>query len=104
MSGLDNTSYTTRTITTTGGTITHQDSVIIGTNAGAKNFALLGGAQVQPGRQYTFSNPTVTTMTLTPAAGTIDGAATKVIAAGTAAAPVCVTIASDGTNWVTVSS
>lgn len=104
MSGLDNTSITVRTVTTTTTTVTSQDSVLIPTNAGAKNFAMPGAALVIPGRQYTFSNGTVTTLTLTPSAGLIDGAATKVVAAGTAAAPVCVTVVSDGTNWVTIAS
>lgn len=39
------------------------------------------------------------TQTITPATSTIGGAATYVLAAGTAAAPKCVGIVSDGTNY-----
>lgn len=39
------------------------------------------------------------TQTITPATSTIGGAATYVLAAGSAAAPVCVSIVSDGTNY-----
>ena len=38
------------------------------------------------------------TQTITPAAGTIGGASTKVLAAGSATAPVCITILSDGVS------
>lgn len=104
MSGFDNTSYTTRVVTTTGITVTNQDSVIIATNTAAKAAALLGAALVQPGRQYTFVNAATGAITITPSAGQIDGAATKVLVAGTAAAPTCLTIISDGTMWRSMSA
>lgn len=101
MSGLDNTSYTVRSSTTAGDTLSAQDSILIMSFAGAKALAVQSAALAIPGRQYTVTNIASGAITITPAAGLIDGAATKVIAAGGTAIS-CVTFVSDGVGWRTV--
>lgn len=99
MSGNDNTSYTVRTVATTGATLGPNDSVLIMTNTAAKAVAMAGGATAIPGRQYTVVNAGATgAITITPAAGLIDGGATYSLAAGLAC-----TVINDGTNWILLS-
>lgn len=99
MSGLDNTSYTVRTETATGGTLSANDSVLIMTNAAAKALAIQSAALAIPGRQYTVVNGAATgNITITPAAGTIDGAATLAVLPSST-----VTVISAGSNWVILS-
>lgn len=106
MSAWNANGLTVRTVTTTGDTVLYTDDVILYTNTAAKAAAIQAAANVanQPGKVYHFSNGATGTLTITPASGTIDGAATKVIAAGTAAAPVCASIVATPTGWVTFSN
>jgi len=101
MSGFDNTSFTTRTATGTTDTLTPNDSVVVYTNTAAKtvNFPLV--SQTQPGRKYSVVNAAAGAITLTPVApATLDGLATKTVAATSGRAEFI----SDGTNWFTTSS
>lgn len=103
MSGLDNTSYTVRTVTGTTATLTANDYVLILTSASAKTVNVPAASAVIPGRVYTVINTAANTATITPASGTINGAATFVTPAGTAAGAGRTTIVSDGTTWWTLS-
>jgi hypothetical protein len=105
------------TITTTG-TISTQTVItaLAGTNpaivtgycGGLENFnnaspqiptiAVAGSAGFAQGWYTDLCNIGAGTQTITPATGTIGGAATYVLAAGTAAAPKCVRIVSDAAN------
>lgn len=100
MSGFDNTSFTVRTFAGTSDILTNQDSVTIYTNATAKAVTVPSALLVQPGRRYVVINTAAGAVTLTPATGTINGAATLVVTASTGRAD----IVSDGTNWFTVTS
>lgn len=104
MSAWNSNGLTVRTSTTAGDTLANTDDVVIFTFAGAKAVALLGAnnAAVQPGKVYRLSNAATGAVTLTPATGLIDGAATAPIAAGGTALS-CRTIVSDGTQWRTIS-
>ncbi len=106
MSAWNANGLTFRAVTTTGDTVAFTDDVIIYSNTSAKAAALAAAtdARLQLGKVYHFSNGATGTLTLTPASGTIDGAATKVIAAGTAAAPVCASIIATSAGWVTYSN
>lgn len=100
MSGFDNTSFTTRTTAATTDTLTATDSVVIYTAATAKAVTVPSGALIQPGRQYAVINTAAGAVTLTPAAGTINGAANLAVTASTGRAY----IVSDGTNWFSISA
>lgn len=100
MSGLDNTSFTVRTTAATTDTLTQNDSIVIYTATSAKTVNLPAVASVQPGRRYVVINTAAGAATLTPAAGTIDGAATKAVTATTGRADFF----TDGTNWFTVTA
>ncbi len=80
------------------------DDVVIYTGTGAKAVSLpaANSPSVQLGKVYRFTNTNTGAVTLTPAAGQIDGAATSTIAAGGTAIS-CRTIVSDGTQWRTIS-
>ena len=103
MSGLDNTSFTVRTITTTSDTMTNNDYVTVWTNTSAKTANLPAVASVQPGRKYEFINTAAGTVTIDAfGSETINGATTLVLVAGTAAGAGRCTIVSDGTQWWTL--
>lgn len=106
MSALNSNGLTTRIVTTTGDVAAFTDDVIIYTNSAAKAVALpaVTDARLQLGKVYHFVNANTGAVTLTPSAGTIDGAATKVIVAGTAAAPTTLRIVNDGTMWRSISA
>lgn len=106
MSAWNANGLTFRAVTTTGDTVALTDDVIIYSNTGAKAAAMLAATNplVQPGKVYHFSNGAIGTLTLTPASGTIDGGATKIIAAGTAAAPTCASVIATSAGWVTYSN
>ena len=104
MSGLDNTSLTTRAVTAAT-TPTNNDYVLLCDPAGgAITVTLPLAASVQPGRAY-FIRSTGTTNAVTIArAGSdlIDGAATSITLA--AAAVHGRFLVTDGTNWFTIES
>jgi hypothetical protein len=98
MSGFDNTSYTVRS-TTVATTLTNTDSVLlVSPTGGSIVITIPAPATVQPGRNYCVRRDATATntVTLTPAAGLINGAANLVLAAGAISAAE---IFSDGTNW-----
>lgn len=99
MSGLDNTSFTTRTATGTSDTLLATDSVVIYTNTSAKAIAVPAISTLTPGRLYTVINTATGAATITPSGATIDGAATYVVPATLGR----VSFVNDGTNWFTVS-
>ncbi|ATW69396.1 hypothetical protein SEA_OLICIOUS_38 [Streptomyces phage Olicious] len=99
MSGNDNVSYTVRTVSAAGTSLSANDSILVMTGTGAKAVALQSGALAIPGRQYTVVNSGASgNITITPAAGLIDGAATLTVAPSAAA-----TFVNDGTNWQLIS-
>jgi len=106
MSGLDNTSYTVRTVTGTTATATAQDSVIIFTNAATKTLTLPPVATTQPGREYyVICNNTGVLTIDANAAELINGAATFAVVAGTAGGSTGrAGVVSDGTQWFTTYS
>jgi len=86
----------------TGAVITAQDSILIITGGATAQAVALTGAGVgtaYPGRMYTVINASGGTTTITPSAGTIDGAANLAVPTSTS-----VTIVSAGTNWYVVSN
>jgi len=97
MSGNDNTSETTRTsAVTTTMTNNDLDLLVLGA-AGPVVVNLPAVAGIQPGRPYSvLKDAAAQTVTITPAAGTINGAATLVLASGAFHGAVLVT---DGSNW-----
>lgn len=103
MSAWNSNGKTVRTVTATTDAVLATDDIVLYTGAGAKAVSLPGAnvSTTQLGKQYQFSNSNTGAVTLTPASGLIDGAATKVIAAGGTAIS-CLTIVSDGTGWRTI--
>lgn len=100
MSGLDNTSQTTRTVAATT-TLTQNDYILFVIGAtGAVTVNLPAVASVQPGRQYTvYKDAAAQTITIDGAGSeTIDGAATTTLASGAIHAK---RVVSDGTQWFT---
>lgn len=104
MSAWNSNGHTTRVATGTTDTVQLTDDVIIYTATSAKAVGLFAAsnASVQKGKVYRFTNTGAGAVTITPAAGQIDGGATKVIAAGGTAIS-CLTLISDGTMWRTIS-
>lgn len=105
MSGLDNTSFTVRSVAATT-TLTNNDYVLT-VDAPAANVTvnLPAVASVQPGRAYVIKRDATATQTVTldgSGSETINGATTRAVgAAGTAGA--C-TVVSDGTAWHVLTS
>lgn len=102
MSGYDNTSETVRT-TAGSTTLTNNDYdlLVIGAT-GAVAITLPAGSSVQPGRVYrVYKDAAAQTITITPASGTIDGAANTTLASGAVHAKGLLT---DGTNWFVISA
>jgi hypothetical protein len=100
MSALNSNGLTIRLVAGTTDTILATDDVVVYTGTAAKAVAL-PAATVQKGKVYRFSNQNTGAVTITPASGTIDGAATQTVAAGAAGAPIVRGLISDGTNWFT---
>ncbi len=101
MSGMDNTSFTVRTVAGTTDTLLQTDSVIIYTNTAAKTCNLPAVASVPPGRRYVVINTATGTLTVDPAgAETINGAATLAVTASTGRAD----FVSTGTAWFTITA
>lgn len=105
MSGLDDTSFTVRSVAATT-TLTNNDYVLT-VDAPAANVTvnLPAVASVQPGRTYVIKRDATATQTVTldgSGSETINGATTRAVgAAGTAGA--C-TVVSDGTAWHVLTS
>lgn len=99
MSGFDNTSETVRT-SAVATTLTNNDfDLLIAAQAGNIVVTVPSGALAIPGRTYNVTKDGAAfTVTLTPAAGLINGAATLVLAAS---AYHGATIVNDGVNWTT---
>jgi len=103
MSGNDNTSETVRTSSATAITLTNNDyDLLLVSLTGATAVTLPSGLLVQPGRLYRiYKDASAQTVTITPAAGLIDGGANTTLASGAAHAKAFVT---DGTNWFTITA
>lgn len=102
MSGMDNYSETTRT-TATSTTLTGADYnlLVIGAT-GAVAVTLPSAATIPSGRVYrVYKDAAAQTITITPAAGTVDGGANTTLATGAIHAKEFV---SDGTNWFTLAA
>lgn len=103
MAALNSNGLTVRVTSATTETILGTDDVVVFTAATAKTAALPGAtlSTTQPGKVYNLTNTGANTVTVTPTAGLIDGAANKVIAAGGTAISA-LRIVSDGTQWRTI--
>lgn len=101
MSGFDNTSFTTRTVTGTTDTLTANDYYVIYTSTSAKAITVPAISSLTPGRVFVIVNTAAGAATITTTGATINGAATFVTPAGTAAGAGRTTIFNDGTNWFT---
>lgn len=102
MSGMDNYSETTRT-TATSTTLTGADYnlLVIGAT-GAVAVTLPDASTIPSGRAYrVYKDNAAQTITITPAAGTVDGGANTTLATGVTAAKEFI---SDGDNWFTLSA
>jgi hypothetical protein len=97
MSGLDNTSFTTRA-SAVATTLNANDYVLICSATGAYAVTLPTADLIQPGRCYVvIKDASAFAITITATGGdTINGAATEVLAASAFHA---VTLFSDGLNW-----
>lgn len=102
MSGFDNISETVRTVAATT-TLTANDYDVLFLGITGNSIANLPSvAGLPPGRTFRiYKDAAAFTVTITPAAGLIDGAATKVLAASAAHAA---TIVTDGTSWYSTAS
>lgn len=102
MSGADNYSETTRT-TAVSTTITGADYNLLVIGAGGAVAVTLPDASTIPsGRVYrVYKDAAAQTITITPAAGTVDGGANTTLASAAVHAKVFV---SDGDNWFTVAA
>lgn len=100
MAAWNSNGLTTRTVTGTSDVLTFQDDVVIFTNTSAKSVAISGSndARLQKGKVYFLSNQATGAITVTPSAGTIDGAATLTVAATTGRAQLVF----NGANWFTI--
>lgn len=102
MSGFDNLSETTRSTAVTGAVLLSDYDVLVVGATGAVVLTLPAMTGVPPGRTFRFyKDAAAFTVTITPASGLIDGAATKVLAASAVHACIIVT---DGTNWFTIAN
>lgn len=102
MSGLDNTSMTTRTVAATT-TLTNNDYVLLVIGAtGAVTVNLPAVASVQPGRTYfIYKDNAAQTVTIDPnGSETVDGGATTTLLTGQVHAK---RVISDGVAWFTIS-
>lgn len=98
MSGFDNLSETVRTVSATGPVLlSDYDVLVLGATA-AVNLTLPAlNTSCPPGRTFRiYKDAAAFAVTITPAAGTIDGIATKTLAAS--AFHGCILV-NDGTNW-----
>jgi hypothetical protein len=106
MSGMDNTSLTTRLTTATSDTLTNNDYVLLcSPTGGSQTINLPAVAAVQPGRLYYVKRDATATNTVTLdgfASETINGATTRAVGAAATAGGVCVV--SDGLAWHVLSS
>ena len=102
MSGLDNHSYTVRTVTGTTDTLTANDFFVIYTSTSAKAVSIPAISALTPGRVFALVNTAAGAITTTPVGATVNGAATFVTPAGTAAGAGRTWFVNDGTNWFTV--
>lgn len=102
MSGFDNVSETVRT-TAAATTLTNNDyDLLCLAITGNIVVTVPAASTFPPGRTFrVYKDAAAFTVTITPTGATIDGAATKVLAASAAHAAVFVT---DGTNWFSTSS
>lgn len=103
MSGFDNTSETVRSSSATANVLTANDyDLLLITLTGATAVTLPAPALTQPGRLYrVYKDASAQTVTITPAAGLVDGAASTTLATGAIHAKAFL---SDGTNWFTVTA
>lgn len=102
MSGNDNISYTTRSVTAAT-TLTNNDSILFVSPTGGNVVVSVGPATAFPPghifrvrRDATATN----TVTITPTSGTVNG--TSTLAVGSAGAIGSATIVSDGTEWKSI--
>lgn len=102
MSGYDNVSYTVRTTALATDTLLNTDFFVIYTNATAKTVTIPAISSLTPGRIFALVNTAAGAITVTPTGATVNGAATFVTPAGTAAGAGRTWFVNDGVNWFTV--
>ncbi len=99
MSGLDDTSFTTRSVTAST-TVTDQDYFILVSPAANVVITIPAATAVQPGRVYTVRRDATATntVTITPSSTTING--TTTFAVGSAGAIGTASVISTGSVWL----
>jgi hypothetical protein len=101
MSGLDNTSYTVRSVTAAT-TATNNDFVIaVSPGANPTNVALPAPDSVQPGRAYVIRRDATATNVVN-VTGHVNGSAGSTVPVGSAAAIGSVWVVNTGTTWLTL--
>lgn len=100
MSGLDNTSFTVRSVTAAT-TATNNDFVIaVSPGANPTNVALPAPSSVQPGRAFTIRRDATATNVVN-ITGNINGTGSATIAVGAAGAVGATTVWNTGSTWLT---
>lgn len=104
MAAWNSNGLTTRSVATITDTVLPTDDVVFYVAPGNKVVSIpaANSPLTQPGKMYIFQHSTTGNVTLTPVAGQIDNAATKVIPGGGTALS-CLTIINDGVQWRTLS-
>jgi hypothetical protein len=103
MAAWNSNGLTVRLVAGTTDTIQFTDDVVVFTGTGAKAVALPAASNpsLQLGKVYHITNANTGAITLTPASGQIDGAATSPLTAGGTTVSAR-RIVSDGTMWRTI--
>jgi hypothetical protein len=100
MSGLDDTSFTLKSVTAAYTATATDFFIYCNPSGGAFTVTLPAGSSSIPGRVYgVASTGTTNAVTVAPASGTIDGGANASLASGAVHAKWFIT---DGTNWFTI--
>lgn len=99
MSGLDNTSYTVRSVTAATTATNNDYFIAVSPGANPVNIALPDPLTVQPGREYVIRRDATATNVVN-ATGNINGTGAATHAVGAAGAISATVFVSNGTTWL----
>lgn len=100
MSGLDNTSYTVRSVTAATSATNNDYLIAVSPGANPTNIALPAPSAVQPGREYVIRRDATATNVVN-ITGHINGSGSATVAVGSAGAIGATTVTNTGTTWLT---
>lgn len=100
MSGLDNTSYTVRSVTAATTATNNDYFIAVSPGANPTNVALPDPATVQPGRQFVIRRDATATNVVN-ITGHINGSGSSTVAVGSAGAIGATIVINTGTTWLT---